>query len=111
MSQEGMEVRKQNQSQLENSESEAPPQLILMHQTPKPSNKQSDNKRMRTELRQPYEDIIGKNITNRIGNIVEKTVIEIMPKIKQDLQSSLQLIKPLIHEEIKTLKRKIKEEV
>ena len=39
-----MEVNEQNQSQLEYSESEAPPQLRFMDQTPKPSNMRQDNK-------------------------------------------------------------------
>ena len=108
MSQRGMEVNEQNQSQLENCESEAPPQLRFMDQTPKPSNMPPDNKRTRTELSPPSEDIIGENITNRIGKIVEKTVSQRIPKIIQDLQSSLQ---QLIHEEIEILKRQIKEEV
>ena len=106
MSQRGMEVNERNQSQLENSESEAPPQLRFMDQTPKPSNMPPDNKRTRTELSPPSEDIIGENITSRIGKIVEKTVSQRIPKIIQDLQSSLQ---QLIHEEIEILKRQIKE--
>ena len=80
MSQRGIEVNEQNQSQPENSENEVPQQLRFMDQTPMPSNMRSDNERTRTELSPPSEDIIEENITNQIGTIVEKTVSQIVPK-------------------------------
>ena len=73
MSPRGMKLNEQNQSQLENFESEAQTQLRFLDQNPEPSILRSDNKGTRTELSPPSEDIIEEIITNRMKNCGENS--------------------------------------
>ena len=76
MNQRGMEVKAQNQLQIEIFRSEAPPLLRCIDQNPKPSNMRPDIKLTINELSPKSEDIIEEKITNRIGKIVEKAFSE-----------------------------------
>ena len=108
MSQRGMDEYEQHRKQLENVEPEQPPTLIFMDQTPKPSTRRPENKRIRSEISPLSEEVIEDNVTSRMGKVVESTVNELVPKIIQNLKSPLeQLTKPLIHEELETYKKQI----
>ena len=105
-----MDEDEQHQKEMQNIESQQSPTLRFMDQTPNPSPRRPQNKRTRSEVSPLSEEVIEDNVTSRLDEIVESTLIELVPKKNPESQvkSSLQqLIKPLIHEELETYKKKI----
>ena len=87
MIQRGIGEDEQHQKQMQNIESQQSPTLRFMDQTPNPSPRRPQNKRTRSEVSPLSEEVIEDNVTSRLEEIVESTVIELVPKKIQNLKS------------------------